>query len=159
MNRRSFIMTGAGALAVSGLAPLALGATKSKDAAKAPAAPKAIQRFGDGRDWYFEKRFGMFVHYGLYSIHGEGEWHMDRKMIPKEEYNVLADGFRAEKFDADELVGLAKRDEILVLAGGGEVALSRRDPGLKLLQYVRDEAHRFCRRYFHLLQRDALRPD
>ena len=42
------------------------------------------------------------------------------------------------------------------LADGRELRLSRRDPGLKLLQYVRDEAHRFCRRYLHLLQKKAL---
>jgi excinuclease ABC subunit C len=55
------------------------------------------------------------------------------------------------------LVGLAKREERIVRPDGTELALSRRDAGLKLLQYVRDEAHRFCRRYFHLLQRKALR--
>lgn len=65
----------------------------------------------------------------------------------------------AEGVTVPAIVGLAKRDEILVLAAGGELRLSRRDPGLKLLQYVRDEAHRFCRRYFHLLQRDALKPE
>jgi excinuclease ABC subunit C len=54
------------------------------------------------------------------------------------------------------LIGLAKREETIVRTDGGELRLSRRDPGLKLLQYVRDEAHRFCRRYFHLLQRQSL---
>ena len=54
------------------------------------------------------------------------------------------------------IVGLAKRVETLVLTDGRELNLSRRDPGLKLLMYVRDEAHRFCRRYFHLLQRQAV---
>lgn len=54
------------------------------------------------------------------------------------------------------LIGLAKREETIIRTDGGELRLSRRDPALKLLQYVRDEAHRFCRRYFHLLQRQAL---
>ncbi len=54
------------------------------------------------------------------------------------------------------VVGLAKREELLILPDGRELQVSRRDPGLKLLQYVRDEAHRFCRRYLHLLQRNAL---
>ncbi len=57
------------------------------------------------------------------------------------------------------LIGLAKREETIIRVDGGELKLSRRDPGLKLLQYVRDEAHRFCRRYFHLLQRQALDAD
>jgi len=54
------------------------------------------------------------------------------------------------------IVGLAKREETIVRLDGSEVKLSKRDPGLRLLMYVRDEAHRFCRRYFHLLQRKAL---
>ncbi len=35
-------------------------------------SPTSIKRFGDERDWFFEKRFGLFVHWGLYSL---GEWH------------------------------------------------------------------------------------
>lgn len=54
------------------------------------------------------------------------------------------------------LVGLAKKEETVIRPGGGELRLSRRHPGLKLLQYVRDEAHRFSRRYLHLLQRKEL---
>ncbi|MBA3709257.1 MAG: hypothetical protein H0W83_10615, partial [Planctomycetes bacterium] len=54
------------------------------------------------------------------------------------------------------IIGLAKREETIIRADGAEVVVSRRDQGLKLLMYVRDEAHRFCRRYFHLLQRKAL---
>jgi excinuclease ABC subunit C len=57
------------------------------------------------------------------------------------------------------LIGLAKREETIVRPDGSELRLSKRDPALKLLQYVRDEAHRFCRRYFHLLQRQALDDD
>jgi excinuclease ABC subunit C len=57
------------------------------------------------------------------------------------------------------LIGLAKREETIIRADGTELRLTRRDPALKLLQYVRDEAHRFCRRYFHLLQRQALDDD
>jgi excinuclease ABC subunit C len=54
------------------------------------------------------------------------------------------------------MVGLAKREETIVRADGSELKLGKRDPGLRLLMYVRDEAHRFCRRYFHLLQRKGL---
>ena len=51
------------------------------------------------------------------------------------------------------LVGLAKREETLIYPDGSEQVLSRRNAGLKLLQHVRDEAHRFCRRYHHLLRK------
>ena len=54
------------------------------------------------------------------------------------------------------IVGLAKREETIILQDGTSLRLPRRDPGLRMLQYVRDEAHRFCRRYYHLLQRQAL---
>ncbi len=55
------------------------------------------------------------------------------------------------------IVSLAKREETICRTDGSELRLGRRDPGLKLLQYVRDEAHRFCRRYLHLLQRKELK--
>jgi excinuclease ABC subunit C len=70
---------------------------------------------------------------------------------------MAAEALRELHVELPCLVGLAKREEWLIRPDGTEVILSRRDPGLKLLQYVRDEAHRFCRRYFHLLQRKALR--
>jgi excinuclease ABC subunit C len=61
------------------------------------------------------------------------------------------------------LIGLAKREESIIRRGAdgtiSEISLSRRDPGLKLLMYVRDEAHRFCRRYYHFLQHRALATD
>lgn len=50
------------------------------------------------------------------------------------------------------LVSLAKRNEILIVpAGDGykEVEISRSDPGLRLIQQLRDEAHRFSRRLHH----------
>ncbi len=50
------------------------------------------------------------------------------------------------------VVGLAKQEELLIRPDGEEVRLSRRHPGLKLLMYVRDEAHRFSRSYHHLLR-------
>ncbi len=45
------------------------------------------------------------------------------------------------------LVGLAKREEVLVLPSGRRLALPLDHPGLRLLIHVRDEAHRFGVRY------------
>ena len=50
------------------------------------------------------------------------------------------------------LIGLAKREETIITPDGGEIQLTKRNAGLKLLMYTRDEAHRFSRRYLHLLQ-------
>lgn len=58
-------------------------------------------------DWFVDARFGLFVHYGLYSMLGRGEWVMNREAIPREEYKALANRFTAEHFDADVLCDLA----------------------------------------------------
>ncbi|HPD31799.1 MAG TPA: excinuclease ABC subunit UvrC [Phycisphaerae bacterium] len=52
------------------------------------------------------------------------------------------------------VVSLAKRDEeIYIQARSRPVRLARNDPALRLLQQVRDEAHRFAQHYHHLLRR------
>lgn len=73
-----------------------------------------------GAAWFNEARFGMFVHFGLYSLHGLGEWHMYFDRVPASEYNKLADQFNPESFDARELVALAKQ------AGAGYVVFGTR---------------------------------
>ncbi len=52
--------------------------------------------------------FGMFIHYGIYSQLGCGEWVMDIAQIPKEEYVKLADTFTAKDFDAKAIAKTAK---------------------------------------------------
>ena len=54
-------------------------------------------------------RFGLFIHYGLYSLLGRGEWVLNREQIPVDEYKALADRFTASAFDADDIAQLAKR--------------------------------------------------
>ncbi len=52
--------------------------------------------------------FGMFVHWGLYSQMGEGEWIFHMKDLDMKEYQKLKDTFTAEDFDAEKLVLTAK---------------------------------------------------
>lgn len=59
-------------------------------------------------DWFNQARFGIFVHWGLYSILGRGEWAMHFEHIPVEEYAKLAWRFNPEKLDIGEWVKLAK---------------------------------------------------
>jgi len=57
--------------------------------------------------WFGEARFGLFLHYGLYSLLGRHEWVQFREKIPVAEYAKLKDQFRAEKFDAVAIADLA----------------------------------------------------
>ncbi len=45
-------------------------------------------------EWFREARFGMFVHWGIYSVLGRGEQIMLRDLIPQSEYDPLADRFQ-----------------------------------------------------------------
>jgi len=57
----------------------------------------------------FEKLgFGMFIHWGLYSQLGAGEWVMNQRRIPSSDYNKLVEGFTAVDFDADAIARTAK---------------------------------------------------
>ncbi len=53
--------------------------------------------------------FGMFVHFGLYSVLGKGEWAKKLLAISDEEYYKLAEDFHPEPDWADRLVTTAKR--------------------------------------------------
>ena len=52
--------------------------------------------------------FGMFVHWGIYSQLGQGEWVMNIAGIPKDEYKKLADTFNPVKYDPEKWVAIAK---------------------------------------------------
>src|SRR5258708_3043504 len=57
--------------------------------------PVAAQRI----DWWREARFGMFIHWGVYSVPGRGEWVQWVDQIPTDKYAQLADQFHPEHFD------------------------------------------------------------
>ena len=49
--------------------------------------------------WYDEVKYGMFIHWGLYSHLAQGEWVMLREEIPLAEYKKLAEGFDPVEFE------------------------------------------------------------
>ena len=52
------------------------------------------------------------------------------------------------------MIALAKREEEIFVQGRSDpIVLCRRSFALRLLQYVRDEAHRFAQHYHHLLRK------
>src|SRR5258706_8072264 len=62
----------------------------------------------EARQWFRDARFGMFVHWGVYSQLGQGEWVMQNREIPVPTYEWLATTFNPAKFDARAWVSLAK---------------------------------------------------
>lgn len=73
----------------------------------------------DNKQWFAEAKFGLMVHWGLYSIIGGewqgkrmgdmiGEWAQSYFRIPNKTYHKLADCFNPIFFDADEWVATAK---------------------------------------------------
>ncbi len=57
--------------------------------------------------WFHNARFGLFMHYGLYSQLGRGEWVMLREKIPLTQYEKLKDSFHPDEFDANRIAGVA----------------------------------------------------
>ena len=55
-----------------------------------------------------DKKFGIFLHWGIYSMLGQGEWVMQNRNINYKEYPKIADGFFPSKFNADEWVQAIK---------------------------------------------------
>jgi alpha-L-fucosidase len=60
-----------------------------------------------GLKWFQDARFGMFIHWGLYSLLARGEWVMHNEKIPVPEYEPLVGQFNPVKFNADEWVSIA----------------------------------------------------
>ena len=58
--------------------------------------------------WFKEARFGMFVHWGLYSLLGRTEWIVHNEQIPRAEYARLADRFRPGPAPMRKWCALAK---------------------------------------------------
>jgi len=59
--------------------------------------------------WWHEARFGMFVHWGLYSQLERHEWVMNRERIPASDYERLADTWKPKRWPALEWARLAKK--------------------------------------------------
>lgn len=79
----------------------------------APENLKARQEFQD-------KKFGIFLHWGIYSLFGQGEWYMQNDNIDRKEYEKAADAFYPHRFDAAAWVSAIKA------AGAGYITITTR---------------------------------
>ena len=71
------------------------------DYAPSPANLKA-------RNWFQDAKFGMFIHWGVYSALGDGEWVMETRPVNGVDYTKLPKFFNPIKFDPAAWVALAK---------------------------------------------------
>lgn len=68
--------------------------------------------------------------------------------------HAAEDAFKGLSVSPPKIASLAKREEIIYISGRGEpLKLPANNTAKKLLQYVRDEAHRFAQHYHHILRR------
>ena len=69
---------------------------------------KVVEERTKRTEWYRDARFGMFIHWGLYSIPARGEWVRSVEEIPHEEYAPFMDEFTTENYNPREWAKLAK---------------------------------------------------
>ena len=62
----------------------------------------------ENREWYQDAKFGMFIHWGVYSVLGQHEWVMETESIVVKTYEKLPAFFNPTEFNAEEWVLLAK---------------------------------------------------
>ncbi len=75
----------------------------------------------------------------------------------KGQLHAALDAFRVLGIEPPTVISLAKQEEEIFRPGEAEpLKLSRHSAALRLLQYVRDEAHRFAQHYHHILRRKKL---
>ena len=112
MNPLKLLILTAGLALSAGLTPTPA-QTNQTDKVETPAQRDA--RMG----WWREAKFGMFIHWGVYSVpagfyqdkpvKGIGEWIMNSGKIPMADYQAFAKQFNPVKFDAAEWVHTAKQ--------------------------------------------------
>src|SRR5467141_2062463 len=109
-SRRDW-MIGTGSLLAATL-PMgsALGFGQSATPAQAATAPSADEADRERRmKWWHEARFGMFIHWGLYSVVGRHEWVMEDEAIPVADYEKLAKQFTPQPNAARAWAKLARQ--------------------------------------------------
>src|ERR1700744_3150424 len=60
------------------------------------------------REWFTDAKFGLFIHWGPFSIPGDGEWGMNNRNITVKNYTRLEKFFNPIDFDAHTYVSLVK---------------------------------------------------
>src|SRR5690348_15085091 len=127
------------------------------------------------RQEFQDAKFGMFIHWGVYSVLGDGEWVFHNRKLTVHEYDRLPAFFDPEKFDAKAWVALAKsaRMKYITITSRhhdgfamfdskvSDWNIVKRTPyGRDPLKMLADEAHRQgIKLFFYYSQLDWHHPD
>jgi alpha-L-fucosidase len=115
LTRRTWLKGTASVLAAAAAAPINASALlyAPQTTVPAPATPSTTSAEDADRarrmKWWHEARFGMFIHWGLYSVLGRHEWVMENEGIPVAEYAPLAKQFKPKPNAARAWAKLAKQ--------------------------------------------------
>jgi len=127
------------------------------------------------REWFQQARFGMFIHWGIYNLLGDGEWVMQEHHLTGPQYEQLAAQFYPTKFDAAQWVTLAKQAGMRYIVvtsrhhDGFSMFATRQNKynivdatpyGKDVLRQLADECHRQgIKLFFYYSQLDWHHPD
>jgi len=101
LSRRDYLALMGASAAVAG--------SPGMEAEPAPAPAPGDEDRDRRMKWWHDARFGMFIHWGLYSVVGRHEWVMENEGIPVEEYELLAKRFTPKANAARAWAKLARQ--------------------------------------------------
>ena len=111
--------------------------------------------------WFREARFGLFVHYGLYSIPAMGEWLRSNEEVPPEDYEHYISDLTAEHCDPASWVRMAARAgmKYAVLTAKHHDGFCLFDSALTDFTSMHAPAHRdIVREFVEACRKEGLRP-
>ena len=113
ISRRDYLkLMGAGgaAAAIGATAACTPGQKEPQKTAEGPGEPaSAVADRARRMQWWHAAKFGMFIHWGLYSVIGQHEWAMELEGIPIPQYELLAKHFTPKPNAARAWAKLAKQ--------------------------------------------------
>ena len=107
LSRRDMFKTMAGSAAAAWGANSLRVALAAESGGEEPSGP--IPKPAPRIERFERMAYGMFIHWGLYSQLGRGEWVMDQEKIPVDEYKRLRETFTASEFDGRTIAAIARR--------------------------------------------------
>jgi len=111
-TRRSFLKQFGAAGAVALGLPMPAGAQAAATPQQAPPSAADLKQAATREQrlqWWHEARFGIFIHWGLYSVIGQHEWARENEGVPLLQYELLAKDFHPKPNAARDWARLAKR--------------------------------------------------